>query len=157
MSVFGLMNYIGSIQGLQDAYNTHFNLSPGDDTHWSDYSDSPIFPVNEQPESDKFYILYNFAEGHPPNGWWNVEYTVAMKVHTNNIKLLNDVTKILRQELGDYNFAAERVGNWMAANNVDSQPVNYIRYNGSDFVDAQEQENGVYSVILTFNLNVVDC
>lgn len=156
-AVFGLMHYLGDLEELRDLYNNHYGLNVGDTGHWLDYYSSPIFPVQEQPESDDFYILYNFAESHMPEKWWYVDATLSIYVASNSIELISNISRVIRRELGEYEGSVRRVMSWASANSVDMPSLNWIRYANSDSIMSQSQENGVYGQIITLNLNYVDC
>ena len=152
-----VMKYIGDLTTLQDLYNNHFGYTVSDTAYWADYASSPIFPVNEQPESDKFYIIYNFADSMPRGEWWHVDTTLMMYVVANDIALLGEFGVELVKELGDYEFAAGRINQWSADNNVEGPHINYIGYGVSDPISPQEQENGVYSRLFELRVNSVVC
>lgn len=152
-----VVKFLGDSTALQDLYNNHFGYTSGDPLFWEDYASSPIFPVNEQPESDKFYILYNFADSMPSGEWWHLDTTLMVYVASNNINLLGEFGVELIKLIGDYEFAADRINQWAADNNVEGPHVNYMGYGMSDPITPQEQENGVYSRLFELTLNSVVC
>ena len=156
-AVFGLAQYIASLEELQALHNDHFGYVSGDTLFWSDYSNSPIFPIDEQPESDNFYMLYNFAESHKKEVWWHVDTVFSLYVASNNVKLIADATRVIRKAVGDYHYATKRIMDWAVVNSIDMQPLNWIRFDDADMIIPQEQENGIKGRILTIRFNYTDC
>lgn len=154
---FKIIKYIADLTDLQDLHNDHFGLSVGDDGYWEDFASSPIYPVSEQPESDKFYITYNFADDFDFGTWWHLDTSMVLYVFVNDLMLISDVTDTLRSELSDVNYAADRINQWGVDNNIEGPMINWTTYLGAEAIAPQEQENGVYGRSIELLVNSTVC
>jgi hypothetical protein len=155
--VFTLLNAIGSSTVLQELHNEHFGLSAGDAEFWSDYNSSPVFPVSEQPESNNFYITYNYKDSMPFETWWHLNTEVQLTVSTNNIKLMENVFAELRKSYSDYEYAAARLNLHSRLNMTEAPSINWIQYKEGQPYNPSSQENGVIRRIAIIRLNSVVC
>lgn len=156
-AVYSLINYLGSLEELRDVFNGNFNFSIGDAEYWEDYATSPIFPVSEQPESDNFYILYNFSESHEQDSWWHVEASMSIYVASNKVHVIEEASSIIRKALSDYEFAASRVNAWASGESLTYSPINWIRFLSAGPIMSESQENGVYGRVINIQFNYTDC
>jgi hypothetical protein len=155
--VFTLLNSLGDNEALQGLYNEHFGFSVGDDNFWADYNSSPIFPVSEQPESDNFYITYNYRDFFPDGTWWHLNTEVQLNVSSNNIKLMENVFSEIRKSYSDYEYAAQRLNNYSRANMSEAPLANWIQYKDGHPYKPSSQENGVMNRICVIRLNSSVC
>lgn len=155
--IFHLMKYIGNNSDLQSLYNTHFGLQAGDAGYWSDYTDSPIFPVNEEPEADDFYIVYNYRDMFDDEAWWHLTTDARLTINCNNVKLVEEVSKQLRVMFKDYEFAAQRMNKWMGQAGLQDYIVNWTKYQTGQLVQPREQENGIHQRTLRIIVNATEC
>lgn len=155
--IFHTMKYIGNDSELQSLYNTHFGLSAGDAGFWSDYASSPVFPINEEPESEDFYVVYNYRDTFEPNAWWHLTTDVRLTINSNNVKLIEDVSKRLREIFKDYEFAARRMNTWLGGEGLQDYIVNWTRYHSGQLVKAREQEDGIHQRDIRILVNATEC
>jgi hypothetical protein len=155
--VFTLLNSLGDNEVLQGLYNDHFGFSVGDVEFWADYDSSPVFPVSEQPESDNFYITYNYRDFFPDGTWWHLNTEIQITLYCNNIKLMENVFAEVRKSYSDYEYAAQRLNTYSRLNMSEAPSVNWIQYKDGQPYKSNRQENGVMSRTSVIRLNSSVC
>ena len=155
--IFHTMKYIGADSGLQSLYNDHFGYVSGDAGFWADYATSPVFPANEEPEAADFYLVYNYRDSFDVEAWWHLTTDLRLTINSNNIGLIEDVSKRLREMFKDYEFAAQRMNVWMGSAGLEGYIVNWTRYHTGMLVEAREQENGIHQREMRVLINATEC
>lgn len=155
--IFHTMKYIGNDSELQTIYNTHFGYTSGDPLYWSDYASSPIFPIDEQPEADDFYVLYNYRETFADNAWWHLTTDIRLTINVNDVGVIELFSKRLRDIFKDYEFAAKRMNTWLGQNSLQDYIVNWTMYHSGGIIEGREQENGIHSRDVRILINSTEC
>ena len=119
----------------------------------TDFTDAPVFPIGEQPESDAPYILYNYRTRTRAQQWWMSNDDLTMGIFdtdlANLIKLERTMVDILRR----YELSAKEVNDWAQDNALGETRIKYIRHTATMNFDPQSQEGGVFGRTLMFDIH----
>jgi hypothetical protein len=157
--IYEINKWLFSHPELCELYNEHYGYVSGDEGYWESWDDSPVFPWNEQPESDKFYVVWSTKERRTMGHFWETKVYFDFMVYSNNIKLLNDSVKKMIYIAGRHEESVRPFQAWLAQSGISdmSLSVEDMHFESSTDIVTQEQENGVYGKAMRFCVLAHDC
>lgn len=140
-------------------HNDHYSLTSGDPGYWDSWDSSPVFPWSEQPESDKFYIVYNNREKHHPSHFWEHKVYIDYFVRSNNVKLIEKTISEMVKMAGRNEYSVTDFDKWLMQNNttIEGYTVQDMYAELTSDVTPPEQENGVFGKAVRLCVKLHDC
>lgn len=157
--IYEFNKWLFSRSEVYTPYNTFFGLSSGDAAYWGDWDSSPVFPWGEQPESDRFYIVYQSREQGHESRFWETKVYIDYFVYSTNIKLIEDTIKAMMKTAGQNEYSVIEFDKWALANNesIDGFTIQDMYFDMSTDTRPQEQEAGVFGKAVRFCVKLHDC
>lgn len=140
-----------------DVYQ-HLNTSEHPVTGWSD---APVYPINEQPESVAPYVIYSWTT-KPDSIHWSIENDdITFYLWDYDIYRIMQLESQLRNYLGREDDSAAAINAWVMSNPSEHTSgvanIKSVRYGGSTQAFTQTQESGVVGKAVTFRVQYIDC
>lgn len=137
-----------------DVYQ-HLSLPTRPVTGWTD---APVYPINEQPESDAPYVVYSWTS-KPTERYMIYCDDLTFYLWDINIERLMKLEAALRNYLGREDETATAIAGWRALSGEGDGRIKIlsVKYGGSSQPFTQTQESGVIGKGVTFRIEYVDC
>lgn len=121
----------------------------------TDMTDVELYPVNEQPESVRPYIIYNYRTAVLREQWWMMQDTITYTIFDTDMSRLIATERTLINLLRRYEQSAKDIHNSGAANSGKFN-IHYVNYVSSVDMIPQDQEGGIVGRSLVFQAGYVD-
>ena len=157
--IYEVHQWLFSRPEVYTPHNTHYSLTSGDAGYWDSWDSSPIFPWGEQPESDRFYILYSTKERGHDYHFWETKVYIDYFIYGNNVKLIDDTVSAMRKKAGKNEISVREFDTWMLNNGmtIDGYTVQDMYFDMTTDTVPQEQENGVFGKGVRFCVKLHVC
>lgn len=126
------------------------------------WTDAPVYPINEQPESEAPYIVYTWVTKPDPVLWQVSSDEITFYLWDHDTYRMMQLESALRSYLGREDMTAEAINQWA---NAQGDPetttggvlIKSVRYGGSTQIFTQTQESGVFGKGMTFKVDYINC
>lgn len=127
----------------------------------SDYTvTTPIIPAQQQPELTNLpkgipFIVYNYAQESTYEDWWLEHEQLAYAIYTDDANKIRDITHFLNHLYRRFDWSADEVNEWLAANGTANQKafdMKYIRVVNTTSIEPATEEGGRHSAMIVLHV-----
>lgn len=121
------------------------------------WSDAPVYPINEQPESVAPYVVYQWTT--KPSYPYQLQFDdITYYIWDYDINRMMKLQSRLRYYLGQEDVSASAIHQWgLASSSLGGVLIKSANYGGSSRPFTQTQESGVNGIGVTFRIQYIDC
>lgn len=120
---------------------------------------TPLIPAQQQPEFTNLakgipFIVYNYNQEGTYQQWWLEHEQLAYVVYTDDANKIRDIIHFLNTLYRRFDWSAQEVNTWLAANGTASQKAfdfKYVRVVNATSLEPATEEGGRHSAMIVLN------